>query len=148
MVLKICVHRSHREISARLSAPINQTKRVCGKRRRSATKVSAVYCVRSSSSKDVTRMRGCLARARALRSRSVRGAIPLTGFKGFCGDTSHQTSSNPSFRKAVRLISRCPACAGLKEPPRIPTRRGARRGLGRWLRPNLARPADDIFDAG
>src|SRR5206468_549660 len=93
-------------------------------------------------------MRGSFASVRALRRRSCSAAMPVTGFKGFCGDTSHQTSSSPSFLKAVRLISRCPAWAGLKEPPRIPTRRGARRGLGRLLRPNLACPADDIFDAG
>src|SRR6185312_10003193 len=71
----------------------------------------------------VTRMRGWRAMALAPASRSANGAIPATGFSGFCGDTSHQTSS--SFRRfsAIRLIWRCPAWAGLNEPPSRPMAR-------------------------
>ena len=66
------------------------------------------------------RRRRCSA---AWRSRSANGAMPAAGFSGFCGDTSHQTSSSPSRASASRLICRCPPCAGLNEPPSSPMRR-------------------------
>src|SRR4030095_10926924 len=48
--------------------------------------------------------------------------MPLAGFRGLPGDTSHQISSRPSASIAARLIRRCPRCAGLKEPPSSPMR--------------------------
>ncbi len=109
---------------ARLSPPISQTNRVCGKRRRSAFSVSAVYVEPSSASMPLARMRrSAEATASACCSRSANGAMPARGFSGFCGDTSHHTSSRSSRRNAKRLICRCPPCAGLNDPPRRPMRR-------------------------
>ena len=39
--------------------------------------------------------------ALAPASRSANGAIPATGFSGFCGDTSHQTSSSLRRLRAI-----------------------------------------------
>ena len=55
--------------------------------------------------------------------RSLNGAIPTVGLRGFCGETIHHTSSSPRCLSANRLIWRCPSWAGLNDPPRMPTRR-------------------------
>src|SRR5437762_5974551 len=56
--------------------------------------------------------------------------MPSTGLSGFCGLTSHQTSSSPRRARACRLISRWPWWAGLNDPPSSPMRRPGRRGGG------------------
>ena len=53
--------------------------------------------------------------------------MPSADLSGFCGLTSHQSSSRSSAWSAAWLTCRCPACAGLKEPPKRPTRRCRRR---------------------
>ena len=60
--------------------------------------------------------------ARAQASRSPSGAMPVFGFSGFCGDTSHQTASRPSRRRAASETVRCPPWAGLNDPPSRPIR--------------------------
>src|SRR5579871_5338103 len=73
---------------------------------------------------SVTLMRRSFAAAaRAFARRSAKGAMPATGFSGFCGLTTHQTSSRPRRWMAAREMSRCPPWAGLKDPPRMPMRR-------------------------
>ena len=62
-------------------------------------------------------IRGCLATARAEARRVVKAPMSSRLFKGFCGETSHQTSLSPKRRKAARAIWRWPSWAGLKEPP-------------------------------
>ncbi len=94
----------------------------------------------SRASRSVTLMRGWAATRRADSSRSANGAMPSTGFSGFCGETSHQISSSASSRSASRLIWRWPRWAGLKEPPSSPTRRCRRspRAGGRSSRAEAA----------
>ena len=70
---------------------------------------------------SLTRMRrSAAATRRACSRRSANGAMPATGFSGFCGDTSHQTSSSSRRSSASRLICRWPPWAGLNEPPEQP----------------------------
>ncbi len=59
----------------------------------------------------------------AASRRSANGIMPATGFNGFCGETSHHTSSRSSRLSASRLMCRWPPWAGLNEPPRRPMRR-------------------------
>src|SRR5262252_1045283 len=66
----------------------------------------------------------CLARARRLAS----GSMPSSLLSGFCGETSHHTSSRPRRFRASRLTWRWPSCAGLNEPPSRPMRRRVSRG--------------------
>ena len=63
-------------------------------------------------------------RAAPATRRQRRHAVAV--LSGFCGDTSHHTSSRPRRRSACRLIWRWPACAGLNEPPSRPMRRACR----------------------
>src|SRR4029453_2532445 len=75
------------------------------------------------------RMRGwrpMIWRARATRVAS--GSMPSSVLSGFCGETSHHTSSRSSRFSASRLMWRWPSCAGLNEPPKRPRRRGVSRG--------------------
>ena len=78
--------------------------------------------VPSSRSIAVTRIGAPRAARRAEAKRAASGAMPLPGFSGLPGETSHQISSSPSASSAARLIRRCPRWAGLKEPPRRPVR--------------------------
>ncbi len=89
--LKILCQASQRCMPARLSAPISQTNRVRGNRRRRVSNVRDVARVPNAFSISVTTTRGCRATARAWRIRTGSGAMPSGGFSGFCGDTSHQT---------------------------------------------------------
>lgn len=68
----------------------------------------------------------CCADLRASASRCANPAISSLDFSGFCGDTSHQTSSSRNLRRANCAINRCPSCAGLKDPPIKPIRRWRR----------------------
>src|SRR5690349_17214411 len=54
--------------------------------------------------------------------------MPSSLLSGFCGETSHHTSSSPSRLSASRLTWRWPSCAGLNEPPSRPMRRRVSRG--------------------
>src|SRR6201996_2310874 len=86
-------------------------------------------------------MRGWRACNRAMAKRRPKLTMSRRDFSGFCGLTSHQTSSSPRRLSATRLISRCPSCAGLKDPPNRPTRRPAQLGP-------VKRPGSDFMLAG
>lgn len=104
IVLNICVQARQCGIWTKLSAPINQTKCVAGYRVCRASSVSAVNRVPSSASIADTRIRRSQATSFADRNRDSKGAIPASGLSGFCGETSHQTSSSPNRTRANRLI--------------------------------------------
>ena len=87
--LKISCQSRHLWICRKLSAPINQMKRVRGNLFVKRRKVSAVYWVPSSVSSVVTIRRGWRAICRALCARKEMSAISVLDFKGFCGLTSH-----------------------------------------------------------
>src|SRR3989304_5688254 len=57
-------------------------------------------------------MRRSPAKAAASLRRLSSAAMPARGFSGFCGLTSHHTSSRPRRLSATRLIWRGPARAG------------------------------------
>ena len=122
-----------------------------GKRRRERRQA----CRRCSACRAAPRgrRRGCAdgGRARGRRRGGARsGAMPRLAFSGFCGETSHHTSSRSSRFSASRLIWRWPSWAGLNEPPSSPTRRGAQAGPvpGARSGPHLAVAADDVFVGG
>ncbi len=117
MIRAISRQRCHRSNCARLSAPISQTKRRLGYRRRSARSVSRVYLVPSRLSIAVTRIGARRAMPRAEATRAASGAIPVRGFSGFPGETSHHAPSSASARNANSVMRRCAPCAGLKLPP-------------------------------
>ena len=79
-------------------------------------------------SRSAAVLAACSLAATALSNRLSNGAMSSVDFSGFCGLTIHQTASSPSFCKACRLICRCPACAGLNDPPKSPTVRPAQSG--------------------
>lgn len=85
--------------------------------------VSAVKRVPRSRSISVATTRRPSAIRRAEANRSASGAMPATGFSGLPGETISQTSSSRSARRAMSATCRCPACAGLKDPPSSPMRR-------------------------
>ena len=93
-------HSFHPANSIRLSAPIIQTNLTCGRARFKRLIVSTVYTVFNSFSKLVTSMRVCCATPSAFEQRTSKGAIPARCFRGFCGDTSHQTRSRFNLVKA------------------------------------------------
>ena len=108
---------------ARLSLPISQTKRVSGARRFSHFSVSTENRVPILPSISVIWMRGCCLMRRAQSIRVMMSGRMRVSFRGLPGVTSHQTASSPSRRMAIRLISRCASCGGLKEPPSRPIRK-------------------------
>lgn len=119
----ISLQRCQSQIWTKLSAPITQTKYIFGKHVFKARSVSRVKRVPSRCSTSVTRMSGWRANASAPAIRSLKGAMPSIGLRGFCGETIHHTSSSPRCLSANKLIWRCPSWAGLNDPPRMPTRR-------------------------
>lgn len=99
----ISSQRSQRCRSARLSAPMSQTKRTPGNRAVIRLRLSHVRRVASRTSRSVTRTRGCCMTALARIIRSGSGAGPHS-FNGLPGDTSHHTSSRASRFKASRVM--------------------------------------------
>ena len=73
--------------------------------------------LRIASSKEVTSMRGSSAISRACATRMAVEASSPVSFRGLPGVTIHQIRSRPRRLRAMRLTCRCPACAGLNEPP-------------------------------
>ena len=69
--------------------------------------VGGVVRTASRLSRSLTTMRLCpAATRRACSSRTAKGAMPATGFNGFCGETSHHTSSRSRRSRASRLKCR------------------------------------------
>ena len=124
----------------RMSAPISQTK--CALRIERAA--APAPCRACSACRAAARAHrpgcadgGAICRARATRVAS--GSMPSSVFSGFCGETSHHTSSRPSRFSASRLIWRWPSCAGLNEPPSRPMRRAR---IARHARHRMDRDRD------
>jgi len=67
-------------------------------------------------------------------SRCASVSIPSTGFKGLPGETNSHTWCKRKRRNICDATCRCPAWAGLNEPPSTPTRmrrRSPNRGRGK-----------------
>ncbi len=123
---------------ARLSAPINQTKRTPRCRRAKKLNVIAVYLAPSSASNAVTCIRGWVARRRHAAMRSAKGGSPPFALSGLPGVTTHHTASKRSRFIAVVATSRCPAWGGLNVPPITPTRMpGSTSGVATRMAPNV-----------
>src|SRR3954467_7399107 len=75
-----------------------------------------------TASRQLISMRGSSAIFRAASVRSERSCSPPLSFSGLPGVSSHQTRSSLSRLSANRLMARCAACGGLKEPPSRPMR--------------------------
>src|SRR5690349_6172534 len=75
-----------------------------------------------TASRQLTSIRGSSATAFAARARSASARRSSCALSGLPGLSSHHTRS--SFKRLIanRLMARCAACGGLKEPPSKPTR--------------------------
>ena len=122
-------HARHLFMQAKLSAPIRKTRFTLGNARVSALASSCEYVMFSLCSMFETLFARLFMFATVILAEFSLCLNAIAAGFSLNGEdlaTTHTTRPSCSFSSAFLAIAACPRCAGLNEPPKIPTRREVR----------------------